>query len=93
MTSTIKMNDEVKHRFDKLQARILIETGKKLSQQDLLDLLINHLEENEEEIILRLKEIEPKLSNQAKKNLLALQADFGYDTSSIEQDEIIYEDK
>ena len=43
MTTTIKIDDETKLRFDKIKARILIGTGKKLTQQEILEILLKHL--------------------------------------------------
>lgn len=92
MTTTIKIDDLTKSRFDKLKARILIETGKKLTQQEILQLLLEHAEESEEEIILRLSGIKFPPSIEDKKKFLLLQDDFGFDTSKVDEDKVIYED-
>ncbi len=39
MTTSIKINDSTKSKIEKLQAQLYLETGKKLSQQQLLELL------------------------------------------------------
>ena len=92
MTTTIKIDDDTKSKFDKLQARILIETGKKLTQQEILELLLNHAEKGEEEIILKISGINFPPSQEDKKKILSLQTDFGFDTSKLDEDKIIYED-
>ena len=92
MSTTIKIDADTKSRFDKLKARILIETGKKLTQQEILDLLLEYAEEGEEEIILKISGIRFPPSEEDKKNSLLLQDHFGFDTSKVNQDKIIYEE-
>ena len=48
MSSSIKINKELKVQLDKLQAKITLQTGQKLSQQELLKKLINFTSKNEE---------------------------------------------
>ena len=92
MTTTIKIDDKTKSRFDKLKARILLETGKKLTQQEILELLLEHAEEGEEALILKLSGIKFPPSEEDRKKFQLLQHDFGFDTSKVDQDKIIYED-
>jgi len=92
MTTTIKIDDDTKSRFDKLQARIFIETGKKLTKQEILELLLEHAEKDEEEIVLKLSGINFPPSTEERERILSLQADFGFDTSKVNEDKIIYED-
>ncbi len=92
MTTTIKIDDDTKSRFDKLQARIFVETGKKLTKQEILELLLEHAEKDEEEIVLKLSGINFPPSPEERERILSLQADFGFDTSKVNEDKIIYED-
>ncbi|MHA1169563.1 MAG: hypothetical protein ACTSRU_17185 [Candidatus Hodarchaeales archaeon] len=92
MTTTIKINDDTKARFDKLKAKIFLETGKKLTQQEILELLLEVAEDGEEEIMLRLSGITFPPSEEDRKKFRLLQKDFGFDTSKVDQDKIIYED-
>jgi hypothetical protein len=92
MTTTIKIDEDTKSRFDKLQARILIETGKKLTQQEILELLLEHAEKDEEELLLKLSGIKFPPSTEGRKRIISLQSDFGFDTSKVPEDKIIYED-
>lgn len=41
MASSIKIRDITKSKLEKLQAKLLLDFGKKISQQDLIDILIN----------------------------------------------------
>ncbi len=92
MTSTIKIDDQTKSRFDKLKAKILLETGKKFSQQELLDLLLIQAEKTEEEFFAGISSINHRLSKEQREKILALQFDLEYDTSKEEEDKIIYEE-
>ena len=92
MTTTLKINDETKSRFDKLQARILVETGKKMTQQEILELLLEHAEKDEEEIIIKLSGIKFPPTMKEQERILSLQIDFGIDTAKVAEDKIIYED-
>ncbi len=92
MTSTIKIDDQTKNRFDKLQAKILLETGKKLSQQQLLDLLLIQAEKTEEELYAEISSINHPFSKEQREKILSLQFDLEYDTSKEEEDQIIYEE-
>ena len=92
MTTTIKIDDETKSRFDKLQARIFVETGKKLNKQETLELLLEHAENDEEEIVLKLSGIKFPPCTEERERILSLQTDFGFDTSKVIEDKIIYED-
>lgn len=40
MTSSIKIRDETKAELDRLQARLTLKLGRKVSQQELLDMLV-----------------------------------------------------
>lgn len=92
MTTTIKIDEETKSRFDKIKARIFLGTGKKLTQQEILELLLEYVEEDEEALILKLSGIKFPPTEEDKKKSLSLPANFGFDTSKVDQDKIIYED-
>lgn len=79
------MDELTKKKFDQLQARLFLETGKKLSQQDLLGLLIDLNEKNREELLSNLYQSEFPLSKEQKQNILSLQFDLGYDTSKLDE--------
>lgn len=48
--TSVKMSDAAKSRLEELQAAIKLETGRKVTQQDLLDVLVEHAFESREEI-------------------------------------------
>ena len=44
MASSIKVRDETKTKLEKLQANILLNLGRKISQQDLIELMVDFAE-------------------------------------------------
>jgi len=91
MPSTIKIDDKTKIRFDQLQARILLETGKKLNQQELLNLLLQQAEKSEEDLLAEIRQIVHPLTEKDRQKILSLQFDLGVDTAELDEDKIIYE--
>lgn len=51
MASSIKIKKETKIELDKLQALLTIKTGRKISQQDLIDILVKNGNKNVENLI------------------------------------------
>ena len=41
MTTSIKVDDSTKNKIDQLQAQILLQTGRKITQQQIVELLAN----------------------------------------------------
>jgi hypothetical protein len=92
MTSTIKVDDQLKRRFDQQQAKILLETGKKVSQQELMEHLLNQVESNEEDFLKDIQKIQLPFPTHNRKRMLGLQFDLGVDTSKEDEDKVIYRD-
>jgi hypothetical protein len=90
MTTSVKMSEEGKSALDTLQAKILLATGKKLSQQELLDILVKTSAQREEELIKFITKIELPLRPEQLKNLMKLPTDWGVKTKEEEIDEILY---
>ena len=51
MASSIKVKKETKRELDKLQAKLTIKLGRKISQQDLIDILVKNGNKNVENLI------------------------------------------
>ncbi|MHA1166674.1 MAG: hypothetical protein ACTSP4_12735 [Candidatus Hodarchaeales archaeon] len=49
MPTTIKINHEFKREIDKLQAKVILKTGEKITQQELLVRILRFVIRNEEE--------------------------------------------
>lgn len=81
MSSTIKVDSKVKTEIDKLQAKITIKTGEKITQQELLrriiEFVILHEEEFQKDYILDWTPPTKKEWSEIK----AIVRDFGFKTS------------
>jgi len=90
MTTSVKMSAEGKCTLDALQAKILLTTGKKLSQQELLDMLVNLSAQREEELVKLITGIKLPLHPEELEKLMKLPTDWGVKTKEEEIDEILY---
>jgi len=90
MTTSVKMSEEGKCTLDALQAKILLTTGKKLSQQELLDMLVKLSAQREEELVKLITGIKLPLHPEELEKLMKLPTDWGVKTKEEEIDEILY---
>lgn len=66
MTTSIKVTDTTKRDLEKLQAKILLEFGKKFNQQELIDLLVKLGSRNFDLLLRPQKSIQPELITKIK---------------------------
>ncbi|MBN2336775.1 hypothetical protein JXL21_14555 [Candidatus Bathyarchaeota archaeon] len=90
MATSVKISREYKDRLDRLQAKLLLATGAKLSQQELLELLVLLGTELEDEIVKRLNGLVSPLGSEAIREILARTADWGVETSEDTINETLY---
>ena len=92
MTTSIKVDDETKHKIEKLRAQLLLNTGQKITQQQLVGLLtewgIKNLEIIEQ-VVLGQPTI---LSEDERKAYQKVRKPTGVSTSSREIDRFLYGD-
>ena len=69
MTTTVKLNDDLKRRIEELQAKLLIFQKKKLNQQEILEKLLEFSLIHSEKIFGLLKELEATEEDYAWKML------------------------
>ena len=93
VSTTVKISKDYKERLDKLQASLLIATGKKVSLQELLEILVQLGVDQESALKERLTgESQPK-NNELTSKILNMPSDWGIETSEETIDKIIYGDK
>jgi hypothetical protein len=90
MTTSVKMSEEGKNVLDTLQAKILLATGKKLSQQELLDLLVTLSAQQEDELVKLVAGVKLPLHPDELEKLIKLPTDWGIKTKEKEIDLILY---
>ncbi len=62
MASSIKIKNETKIELDKLQAMLILKLGRKISQQDLIEILVKNGTKNVNELI-EFRPLEPSIIN------------------------------
>jgi hypothetical protein len=87
MASSVKIKNETKTKLDKLQATILLKFGKKLSQQDIIELLVNLGEKNPSNLF----EIKT-LTKEKVKEILALSEPWSIETNPDMLDDLLVEE-
>jgi hypothetical protein len=90
MTTSVKMSEEGKNVLDTLQAKILLATGKKLSQKELLDLLVKLSAQQEDELVKLVAGVKLPLHPDELEKLIKLPTDWGIKTKEKEIDLILY---
>ena len=71
MATSVKMDEETKSRLEKLQAEIKLETGKKITQQELLRRLVDDAHTSTSELIESFRETDPSLSDEEIEEFLS----------------------
>jgi hypothetical protein len=90
MSTSVKISGESKRLIDTLQARIVIATGKKISQQELLDALVRLSTEREDEILGLIAGARLPLPPEEAEKLMSLPTDWGVETREEEIDAHLY---
>ena len=91
MPCTFKVRDELKRRLDELQARLLLERGEKMSQQDIVERLLGFALDNPVQALQGRDEIVPVEDDHAWK-ALENPVDWGIADASRDIDEHLYGD-
>jgi hypothetical protein len=91
VVTSIKVSERSKRVLDALQAEATLKVGKKVSQQELLELLLTEAERRKEELISKISK-RPKvpLSEKEIKRLLSLPRDWGVVTCEEDIDKYLY---
>ena len=88
MATSVKIRESTKSDLERLQAVILLETNKKYSQQDLLDILIKFGHDNLDDLME--KTIIKSINEDDIIDIQSLSRSWGVDTNPDMIDEIIY---
>lgn len=93
MSTSVKISGEGKSLLDKLQARLVIVTGRKVSQQELLEKLVRLSAERVDELISYMAGIKLPLPPEEVEKLMKLRTDWGVETGEEEIDVYLYGNK
>ena len=90
MSTSVKVTDRTKSRLEELQAEIRLETGKNVTQQELLERMVTKPYESKDELIDEFRdEYEPPSADEVDQWLSGT-IDSGVETSEEDIDEILY---
>lgn len=93
MATSVKMDEERKSRLEELQAEIKLETGTKVTQQELLGRLIDDAYESKAELIDSFRETDVPLSEEEVDEFLEFTFDSGVETTEEDIDRILYDEE
>lgn len=91
MTTTVRIPRKASRKLDRIAARILLQTGRKVSKQDLLDLILE-VGLDEEALLARVVEINLPLPDDVWQRVLGKSTDWGVPTREEDIDRILYGD-
>lgn len=90
MGTTVKVSDNFKKELNKLQAKVTLKTGGKISQNELLDRIVQFIITNEEQFFQEIIFNWKPLSDSEWEDIADLIADFGVDTDEQSIDRELY---
>ncbi|MEM2144237.1 MAG: hypothetical protein QW279_02670 [Candidatus Jordarchaeaceae archaeon] len=90
MSTSVKISEESKRILEAIQARIVLKTGRKLSQQELLDMMVKSFDGRDEELIKLLGIVRFPLLPEEIEKLMEIPEDWGVETSEEEIDRLLY---
>ena len=93
MSTSVKISGEGKSLLDMLQARLVIATGRKVSQQELLEILVRLSSEREDVLISYMAGVKLPLPPEEVEKLMKLRTDWGVETREEEIDIYLYGSK
>ena len=90
MTTAVKVHDEAKSRLEELQAEIRLQTGRKVTQQELLTRLIDDAYESRDAVIDSFRESSVPLSDAEKAAMSRDRFNSGVETGEEDIDDVLY---
>ncbi len=91
MATSVKMDDETKSLLDRLQAEIRLETGRKVTQQEILARLVESAYESKAEFVDSFRETTVPVSDEDREAFHRGMISSGVETDEDDIDEILYE--
>jgi len=92
MATSVKMDEGTKRLLERLQARITLETERKVTQQELLARLVENAAASEDEIVDSFRESAFPLSEDEIETFVAGTSNWEIETSEAEIDGVLYGD-
>lgn len=93
MTTSVKMSEESKSRLEELQAIVKLETGRKVSQQEVLDRLVRRGYDSQEDFVASFEEPTLPLSEAERERYLSYTFSSGEPIDEEDIDRILYDEE
>ncbi|QCW01750.1 hypothetical protein [Natrinema pallidum] len=90
MSTSVKVTDRTKSHLEELQAEIRLETGRKVTQQELLERIITETYESKDELIDSFRDDFEPLSDDEIEQWLSGSSDWGVETNEDGIDAVLY---
>ena len=90
MATTVKISEKTNAKLDRLQAKIVLKVGKKLSKERILDRLIEEGLRRDDWIALHEEPIHYPIPDRAWKKVLSRIQDWGVETRAEDIDRYVY---
>ena len=90
MSTSVKVTDTTKSRLEELQAEIRLETGSKVTQQELLERIVTESYESKDKLIESFRDDLNPLSDDEIEQWLAGSSDWGVETTEDDIDDVLY---
>lgn len=90
MSTSIKVTDRTKSRLERLQAEIRLETGRTITQQELLDRIVSRTYDSKDALIESFREEFEPLSDVETEAWLSGTVASGIETDEEDIDDVLY---
>lgn len=90
MSTSVKVTDETKSRLEELQAEIRLETGRTVTQQELLERIVTSTHTSKSELVKAFRDEFEGLSEQQIERWLSGTINSGVETREDDIDDIVY---
>lgn len=90
MTTAVKVHEDAKSRLEELQAEIRLQTGHKVTQQELLTRLIDEAYESRDDVIDSFRDSTVPLSEDEKEAMGRDRFHSGIETDESDIDDVLY---
>jgi hypothetical protein len=90
MTTAVKVDEDAKSRLEELQAEIRLQTGRNVTQQELLSRVIDDAYESRDEVIDSFRASTVPLTDEQKKLMHRGRFSSGAETAEEDIDDILY---
>lgn len=90
MVTSVKMDDDTKDRLERLQAEIRLKTGQRVTQQEVLERLVEQAVESKADLVDSFREHRVPLDEEDRRNFHEGMVASGVTTSEEDIDEELY---